>query len=152
MDRASRITRELKYHDRDLYCEKVESGTICIFRKIPHVEVYTMDGGERLVNVRSTPHFVTALTHNWGAGGEPADWGLDNILNRVKSLDLWSTENIHQHMISNYEKANKAMERDQDNKMEDFAREFRRDFQKATSDIRVCNMDMKKDLRRLKEK
>lgn len=148
MGRAEQITREIRFHDRLLYCEKNKEGTLCIFRKGFRLENYDFDG-KRLSFVRPTPHLVMALTHNWKVTGQSVDWGTLPIIERLNSIDLHN-RNLADELLAKYEKRNHQKQREFSSKNEDFLKEFRKPFAKATSDINTSCM-AKIDKRRLKE-
>jgi hypothetical protein len=147
--RAERVTELIKSHDSKLYCERSESGKLCIYRKSSRVEWYELDGS-MLGFVRPTSHLIMALTHNWFESGYEVDWGLEVIFQRLKSLDLW-TRDLAADIEKNEERIAKERLRDTQNKNEDFLREFRKPFAKAFSDVNTANMK-KIDKRRIEEK
>lgn len=149
MGRAEQVSRFIKAHDEKLFAERNSEGKLCVYRKGQTVEWYNVDG----INVgfvRSTPHLIMALTHNWHVLGEPADWGLDVILQRLQSIDLWNRD-----LASEQERAydeNKAkLKRKAANTQEDFLRESQPIWADAFKDINTANM-RKLDKRRIKEK
>lgn len=151
MGRLERITSEVQRHDSKLYCARNKEGMPCIFREGFRYENYRLDDGSWIRFSRPSPHFIFALSDNWKPNGVHVDWGIEPIMKRLRDMDLWNRDILKDYTEHN-EKIEKSEERSRQSKTEDFLREIRPSFAKATNDIRVANMDMKKDLRRKKEK
>jgi hypothetical protein len=150
LGRAEYITKHLRAYDRELYCAEDTEGKLCVWRKISRVESYSIDGVS-IGFVRPDSHRVFSLTHNWGVKGRPADWGILPIIEKLKSCDIWQRDIVSDLEVQQ-EKIDKENTRAMDNQNEAFLKDFRSQFAKATNDVRVANMDMKKDLRRTNEK
>lgn len=139
MGRAETITRAIKRHDRELYCEKNREGKLCVYRKGSRVEPYDVNG--HLINfVRPAPYFVFALTENWKTNGVPVEWGIVPILERLKAIDLWNRD-LAEECIRSTEKTTQAIERDRKNSTESFLKEFRTQFARATNGVNTANLD-----------
>jgi hypothetical protein len=147
--RAEQITRELKLHDRELYCEMHKVGKLCVYRKSVRWEDYDLDG-VFMRFARPAPHFIMALTHNWQLAGDAVDWGLLPIIARLNAMDLHNRD-LAEELIKDEEKRAEQRRRDFHSKNEDFAKEIRRPFAKAFNDINTANM-AKTDNRKIKER
>lgn len=119
-----------------------------MYRKGYRLEPYQI-GDNVLVDVRSTPHFIFALTDSWKLNGIPCDYGIDPILERIKSIDSWNRL-VAEDLIAGYRKDDEAKDREVDNQNEAFLKDFRREFAKATDGINTASMK-KIDKRRLKD-
>lgn len=150
MGREARITSEIKKHDRELYCERNTEGKLCIFRKTLSWVSFVLDDGSTLRALRPTPHFVTALTHNWNIRGESVDWGIEPIMARLRSLDLWKRD-IVADIEQQEQRHAEAVERDRKNTVESFLSDFRGQFKKTFSDVNTASME-KTDSRKKNEK
>lgn len=144
-----RITRFIKQHDSMLFVERNSEGKLCVFRKGQKVEWFNVDGAS-IGFVRSTPHLIMHLTHNWHALGRDVDWGLDVILTRLQEIDLWNRD-IAAECESEYEKREQKTRRNASNKHEDFLREFKRPLAETFKHVNTANM-RKIDKRRTMEK
>lgn len=150
MVRVERITKHLKRFDYKLYCDKDAEGTPRVCRQSIRNEIYDIDGVEILF-ARPAPHVIFYLTHNWKKSGHPVEWGVDNILNKLRFGDTHSRDLVS--MIEKQDEGEKKThERFLDNYTESFCKEYRREFAKATDGVRVANADKGKDSRRLEEK
>jgi hypothetical protein len=147
--RAERITREVQAYDRELYCEKNMEGMLCIYRKSKRCESYQLEDGSLLTYVRPAPHLIFALTDTWKVTGRPVEWGVVPILQRLKALDLWNRDIVGE-LEQAYDNEEAANARKRKNDTESFLLDFRSQFKKTFNDTRIANMDMKKDLRRIK--
>lgn len=137
MGRAERVSKAVKRYDPKLYCERRE-GKLCVLRKSSRVETYDVDG--LLIDfVRPAPSFVFALTHNWKMNGEPVEWGLLPIIERLRMNDLWSRD-LADECIRATEKATESKEREKASNNEAFLKDFRRQFAKATDGINTANL------------
>jgi hypothetical protein len=148
--RAERITEAIKSHDGLLYCDENKEGKLCVYRKSTRFETYRLDDDSILRFARPTPHFIFALTHDWKAAGNPADWGIEPILARLKAIDLWNRD-LAEEIIQQEERNIEASARDRKNNTESFLLEFRKQFAKTFDGVNTANMT-KKDSRRLGDK
>lgn len=150
MVRVERVTKHLKRFDPKLYCDIDSEGTPRVCRHSVRLEVYDVDGVEVLF-ARPTPHVIFYLTNNWKKTGFPVEWGVDNILNKLRFGDTHNRDLVGLIEKQDLEEK-KSHERFLDNYTESFCKEYRREFAKATDGIRVANADKSKDSRRLEEK
>ncbi len=149
MGRVERINKVIKYHDPKLFCLKDSDGKLSLYRKNWKWEPYKV--GDDVIHFARPDHFfICSLTHNWKAAGSPVDWGLVPIVERLKAMDLWNRD-IAGEVIEQEEKHSEMMSRERQSKNEDFLKEFRPQFARATSDINTSTL-AKKDLRKIKEK
>ncbi len=149
MDRSKRISSVIKTHDRELYCEMRE-GKLCIMRKSARIEAYDVNG-TTIHFVRSAPFFIFALTEDWRFDSEPRDWGLEPILHKIRSHDLWSRD-LAGECLKQTEKMTEVRARERSNNNEAFLKDYRRQFAKTFDDVNTGSMDKTKDKRRLGEK
>ncbi len=140
MGLAQRLTNLVRTYDRELFCERNKAGTLCIYRNGYTGEKYDVDG-ETIVWSRPTPFFIFALTHNWQYQGRPVEWGRDVIINRLKAMDLWKDRTLVDELAEGYHKDEESFDRELDNTIEAFVKDFRRPFQKAFEGVRTCNME-----------
>lgn len=138
MGRAKVVSDFVKRHDRLLYCES-RDGKLCIYRKSQRIESYEIDN-VTIHFVRPAPYFVCALTENWSMDAEPRDWGLLPILERLQFLDLWNRDLVRE-IREQDENKRQSRDRALDNHLEAYLKDHRREFAKATNDIRTSNME-----------
>ena len=150
MGRESRITKEVQKHDPKLYCAKNAEGTLCVYRRGVRFEAYEFDG-DVMIYTRPAPHFVFALTDNWKTNGRSVEWGLEPIQARLKAIDLWNRPTLADELIESYEQDEKSAERDLDNSIEAFLKDYRREFARTFNDVNTSTMNKKLDKRRLKD-
>lgn len=156
MGREDVITKAIKLHDRELYCERSGEGKLCVYRKGQRVESFRLDddgtGADESVLhfLRPTPHFVFALTENWRMASEPRDWGLEPILARIKAHDLWNRD-VAGDAIEQELKESASLERERQNTIESFLLDYRRQFAKAFDGVNTSTL-AKKDSRRTYDK
>ncbi len=146
MTRADRITREIRRHDRLLYCEKSPQGPLAIYRKLYRYEPMEVNGVIIHYPILS-PHLVFAITDTWSITGRPVEWGILPIMARIKAMDLWTNDNIVNDLIDGYKKDEESKERDQRNSIESFLLDFRRQFAKSFDQYNTGTLDKRKDRR-----
>lgn len=140
MGRAQSITSKVRSHDYKLYCRKNREGKLCVYRQGSSVERYDLEGGESLFCVRSTPHLVFAITHNWKESGYSVDWGIEPIMARIRAHDLWSRD-LAQEVVDQETEFSKSKAREAKNMMENMAKDAQPFFKEAFKDINTSNMN-----------
>ena len=120
------LNRSLKRYDSSLYVQETKLGRYDIYRK-----------SEFSCN---PPNFLFALTDNWTAQGNPAQYGIEVILCRLKAHDMWRDDTFIEKWLAENEKVIEGKDRDRRNNTEAFLYDFRSQFQKATNDINTSGM------------
>lgn len=137
--RVESINRALKNHDSDLFCKK-ESHGVNVYRRNTAWEEFWLDGS-RFLYSRPSPQFILCLTDTWTVKGKPVEWGIEPIINRIKSIDSASSFNEVNNLVANLEKAEETKEKDRKNKFESMAYEMRGVYKKAFSDINTSSLE-----------
>jgi len=129
------ITRALKRHDRDLFCRyspahscEVVYRTTKRFERVWDAEEFTLS------TLKEQYEFVLALTSDWNYSGERRAWGIDQILERVKSMDLAQNERWFEEFEERELALKKSKHRHMENEIEAWAKDSRRAFAKAADD------------------
>lgn len=148
--RVSQINRAIREYDSKLYAQKGYQDRIDIFRETYEFETYEMDGWI-LRFAKPVPHRVFSLTDNWTPWGKPVEWGIEPIVQRIRSCDLWKRD-VGGEVIKQVEKKKESEERHLKNESEAFFSDNKSVFKKAFSDVNVSTLDMKKDRRYRDEK
>lgn len=141
MGRAQEITEYVKKYDPLLFCESRE-GKLCILRKSKRVESYEYNGS-KIDWVRPDSYIVFALTDNWSIHGQSVDRGVLTIWERLRYIDIWNNRDLAKESMDSVEKVKANRSRDVDNHMESYLKDNAKEFARATSDIRTCNMNTK---------
>lgn len=150
--RTRDLTRELQSHDHDLFCKRdPETGCRHVMRKHNVYRHLVMNDDAVLFYPVSCPQHVLSLTHNWSMNGEPVDWGLVPLMNKIRAIDTHYGSSEIDALPEMYEQAAVAKKRDFSNKTEAFLKEFRPQFAKTFGDVNTANMDKKIDPRRKKD-
>lgn len=133
--RVREVTRAVSGYDKDLFAKREGNGAIHIYRK---------------TNRPADPTwFVFALTDTWTVHGKPREWGIEVVVNRLKAHDLWKDETIVDRINAETAKLEQSAERERQNTVESFLKEFRRSFARATDGINTSGL-AKIDKRALK--
>ena len=148
----SSYTRALKRYDSDLYAGRTKDGLPCVFRKFKCYEFVCEWEGNILLNLKDNRQFVFALTDNWTAMGKPRDWGIDFVLEKIKSVDALANERFFEEMDAHNEKVDNSKKRALKNEMEAFWSHERRRFAKATDDILTHSLSKDEPRKRLKDR
>lgn len=145
-------TRALRRYDRDLFAGRTKDGAICVFRKVKRFVPVCESEGFRLLSLIEDKQLVFALTDNWVLSGQPRDWGVDDVLDRVKKLDSWANERFFEELDAENEKVDESRKRHFRNEAEAFWSDNRRAFAKATDDILVHSLSKDEPRKRLKDR
>jgi hypothetical protein len=149
MSREIEINRIVQNYDRELVAQRDFKGTMCVWRKANKFEAFEFEGIKYLY---ARPHLnlVFALTDNWTQKGRPVEWGLEPILNRLKSIDVWRDPDFAENLIAQYEKDAQSQKRQMKNTVESFLIDYRRQFAKTFGDVNTSTLE-KTDKRRIKD-
>ncbi len=148
----SSYTRALKSYDSLLYAGRTKDGLPCVFRKSKRYEVVCEWEGGKLLNLKDDKQFVVALTDNWTAAGKPRDWGIDFVLQKIKSIDAVANERFLEEIDAQNEKVDQSKQRALKNEMEAFWSHERRRFAKATDDILTHSLSKDEPRKRRKDR
>lgn len=145
-ERKDEITKQVRRHDRLLYCDKSPQGPLVIYRNLYRYEPMEVNGNIIYYQVPS-PHYVFALTNNWSVNGSPVDWGILPIMARLRAMDLWRDDDIIKELTRGYEKGEESLARDRANSTESFLLDFRRQFARSFNEFNTGTLDKRKDRR-----
>jgi len=106
----------------------------------------------KLLNLREDKQFIFALTDNWLASGKPRDWGIDFVLQKIKSIDALANERFLEEIDAENERIEKSRARSLKNEMEAFWSHERRRFAKATDGILTHSLSKDEPKKRLKDR
>jgi hypothetical protein len=137
------LTRCLRGYDGDLIAHRNSSGVACVMRKLKKFRPVIVGEGFRFLNLADSWDFVFALTDNWTLNGVPRDWGAENVLSRLKALDIFNDPKLIEKMDEENAKVDKTKAKDHANMTEAFVLDNKRAFQKAFSDINTSTMSMR---------
>lgn len=147
--RVQRINRELQWYDRELFASELAPGNVRIYRKARRWDCHAW-GGAVLKISRVQPLLVLSLTDNWSMNGNPVEWGLEPIMDRLKEIDDWRNPRRHEELEKKEQRRDEIKKQSQRNELKATAYDLRREFAKATNDINTATVE-KIDLRRRKE-
>lgn len=119
--RVRALNRHLKEYDRELYCQVTNGERVDVYRQ----------NRDKL----SPPHYIFSLTENWSLKSQPAEWGIEPVIARLKAIDLWANGVTVEQLAEDDEKRKASSRRGFRNNIEAFMGEFRRTFAKATDSI-----------------
>ena len=145
-------TKALKRYDRELYADRTKDGALCVFRKVKRFVPVCENEGFRLLNLTEDKQYVFALTDNWTLSGKPINWGIDDVLGRIKKLDCWANKNLFEELDAENEKVDERKRRDLRNEMDAFWSHERDRFKTATSDILTHSLSKDNPRKRLQDR
>lgn len=141
--RAKLLTSHLKEYDHDLYAIRESStGTIHVYRKAKRPIHFNYDDVNYVALVEN-PQFILALTDNWTLKGRPVDWGIDPLLERIRSIDSFNAAKKVQDLIASYEARSAQKDKDRKDSHEAWLRDNRNVFKRAFNDINTSNLNVK---------
>ncbi len=148
----SAYTKALRSYDRDLFAGRTKDGVPCVFRKAKRFEPVWVTDDFKLLNLIESKQFVFAITDNWMATGTPRDWGIDDVLDKVKKSDALANQALFDEMDAHNEKVDQIKKKDTRNDIESFWIDERKRFAKATDDILTHSLSKDEPKRRLKDR
>ncbi len=148
----SSYTKALKSYDSDLFAGRTKDGLPGVFRRYKRLEEVCDLDGIPLLLVKYQPQFVFALTENWTFATPPRDWGIDFVLQKIKSIDAVANARLLEEMDEANEAIDKSRARHMRNEMEAFWSHERRRFAKATDDILTHSLSKDEPRKRLKDR
>jgi hypothetical protein len=123
-----------------------------VFRKVKRFVPVCENEGFRLLNLTEDKQYVFALTDNWTLSGKPINWGIDDVLGRIKKLDCWANKNLFEELDAENEKVDERKRRDLRNEMDAFWSHERDRFKTATSDILTHSLSKDNPRKRLQDR
>lgn len=150
MNRERRITQELKKHDSSLYAKTNRFGITQVFKKYSSLVPYEIDG-KKVYCLEPNDLYIFSLTVDWTPKSPVADWGLEPLMRKLRSIDAWNKDSeVHQINKMN-EKVDESKARHMKNESEAFASDVLYPaFKKTMGDINTANLN-KIDKRRIKD-
>lgn len=127
-----RIERAVKAYDPKLYVLKTPKGMLQVYREPEKsLGLFKPDASGSI----PTPMLVICLTHNWKLDGTPVSWGIEPIMQQLRSMDSWGDSVSFEQMRERRERAERDEARQRTNEFRAIAADMRRDFARATNDI-----------------
>ncbi len=143
--RAHQITKAVQGYDRELYARNGYGDRIDIFRQVYRYETYDM-GEFKLTRSIEEPYRVISLTDSWTPWGTPVEWGIEPILAKLQSIDLWKRD-VGGEVIASNEKRKASQDRSRKNDLEGFLSDNHRVFAKAFDGVNTSTLDKRVDRR-----
>lgn len=133
-------TKALRRYDRDLFVERTKDGVLCVFRKVKRFVPVCVSEGFKLMNLIECKQLVFALTDTWTVKGNPIDWGIDDVLGRIRKLDTWENKNFYEELDAENDKVDERNRRAMRNEIEAFWGHERDRFKDAFKDTLTHSM------------
>ena len=127
-----RLTKAVKEHDSLLYVERDNHGGMNLWRKDYRKEFFSYNGNTYSYMV-SSPYFVLRLSDDWTTRGRPVEWGVEPLLHRIRSIDLWNKDSESSNVEKSQIKAMESKDREIKNMHEAMTSEMHSSFKKAFS-------------------
>lgn len=137
--RVSRINEVVKKYDRRLYAIQIPQGMIQIHRQADRMEASDFNQ-EIPETAHLFPQFIFALTDTWKLQGQPVDWGIEPIRQKLRQLDSWRDDSHYARIVENRDRIARDKDRMHKNELRATALDMRRDFAKATNDINTSSL------------
>lgn len=150
---AKEITRSIRRYDREIFCaQSPAADMLCVYRRTKRYVVVCEEPDFRVLNLAAGREFVLALTDTWTRKGERRDWGIDIILEKLRSMDIQANERLIEEFERAEERSKASQERHFDNELEAWAKDSRREFAKATDGILTHSLSKNETKRRRKDR
>ena len=144
----TRLTGAVKRHDEKLFVKKDDFGRMSVWRESYALRPYEISGSV-IQCLEPAPHYIMSLTENWTMNAKPCEWGVEPILERLKSIDAWNRDSfVNSEMEENNRRVDESKQRSINNKIEDATYEAYGTFKKVFADINTANINkIKKPLK-----
>lgn len=135
-----RLTARIQKYDPALYVYRNVEGKALIMRQGSRLEDsdYGMDD---LDDSLRNPQLILALTDNWRLTGKPVDWGMEPILDRLRSMDSWRDDKWITERKRNRERDEETQKQSKRNEFRAIAADLRKEFAQATNDINTSTLE-----------
>lgn len=90
------------------------------------------------------PQLILSLTHDWKPSGQPVEWGIEPVLERLRSMDSWTDPSMFTRMVSKRERMESDKARSKSNEIRARASDMRQEFARATNDFNTAGMTGRK--------
>lgn len=127
------MNRWLKRYDSDLFAKQTAHGRVDVCRKVSGIDKALRFSPEQ----PPESQYIFSLTDDWKITGTPVDRGHMPILAHLQWLDCWRDDAAFDRMVQNRERETKLARRRFKNEIRARAADLRKDFAKATNDIRL---------------
>ena len=134
--RVRSLNRHLVKYDKDLFVRRDGRGTIHLYRMKPLVVWHKFEGISLGAAINSE-QYIMSLTHNWKETGRPADWGVLPFMARVQEIDGWNQGDEYDEFCKRRIRTEEDRKRINRNDFKARATDLRRDFARATNDLRM---------------
>lgn len=135
-----RINRHLKLYDKSLYSYRNFHGKVLIMRKADRLEA--SDYGQDDIDLAELrPQYLFALTTDWNVHSPAVEWGIEPLMQKLKSMDVWRDDQWVKNRRRDNERVNADQKRIRRNELKATAADMRRDFAKATNDINTSTLE-----------
>ena len=122
---------------------------IGIYRKAYRWDTYNFMGMNLSVS-RPTPDPVMFLTDDWKIHGNPVDWGIEPVIDRIRMFDAWNKPNLYEEIVKERETVASNKKRELSNNVRAMAADLRKEFAATVNDINTSSLEMT-DKRRIKD-
>lgn len=133
--RLNRINSLVKEYDRKLYAINTNQDMVQIWREGERPDSSFLGDVEGDYISRPNPQFILALTDTWHLSGNPVEWGLEPIAQRIRTMDSWTRSDIISSMHKQRENEESDRKRHQSSDIRARAADCRKDFARATNDL-----------------
>lgn len=123
-----------------------------VFRKIKRFVPVCVGEGFRLLSLTEDKELVFALTDTWTMKGVPRDWGIDDVVGRVRELDFWANKDLVEKLDAENERIDQIRRKDMRNEMEAFWSEERERVRRGLSDILTHSLSKDEPHKRLRDR
>lgn len=131
--RASRLQKELRSYDPQLFVVKASNGMLQVWRKPDSLNLANLYADER----PKSAQLILPITDDWTLKGRPVEWGIDPILRKISSMDAWRDDSGYDKFVKRREQAEQERVRVRSNENRARANDLRKDIARVTNDYRM---------------
>ena len=142
--RTRTLTKHLKGYESKLFAERDDETKVIHVMREGTITLGPLHYGEfKFKYTKSSAHYIMSLTDNWTLSGKPREWGIDQVIARLREIDSWNRARMFEEMREGREKTSKTQEKDRINKHEAWLRDNKNIFKRAFNDINVSSINSK---------
>lgn len=131
-----RLNKEVNGYDSALYATRASNGMIQVYRK-PTKSVANLYDAD---DFNPNPLLILCLTDTWTIQGKPVEWGLEPVMERLRSMDQWADGISYEEFCRRRDQRESTDKRTFNNDLRDRAKDLRSDFVRATDDINTSTL------------
>lgn len=132
----ARLNKEVKAFDSLLYAIRASNGMLQVYRQPIRAVANLFES----TDFNPNPLLVLCLTDTWTIQGKPVEWGLEPVMERLRSMDQWQSGISYEEFCKQRDLGESNEKRAFTNEVRARAMDVRKDFARLTDDINLSTL------------